>query len=291
MTILLNILYAILAVAATVVIFHILSAITQDRRMEYREISYASPKITPELDGCTIAFITDTHFIPERKLRSLAHKISRRDVDLLLLGGDYLGGKPLDRALAIIKDITTKNGIFGVDGNHDNYQELYYLMRKYGLVPLDNEGVRLYPHLYLAGVQDLWMRDPDIKKAVRNAEDDDFVLLLAHNPYLSMIQNTAKVDLMLCGHTHGGHISFFGLWSPALTNIKSIVKSGQKFVAGWVKAPYDTDVFISRGTGSPRFMPRIYAAPQVIYLTLRHCAAGEQGPDQACDTSQSFRLS
>lgn len=270
------ILFIIVAIIVIVTAFHVLSALTHDRRMEYPELTYVSPKITPELEGYTIAFITDPHYVPEKKLRKIACSINSRNIDLLLLGGDFLSGEALDRAMEIISGITAKDGVYGVDGNHDDYRELFAVMEKYGMKPLDNSGVKIHKGLYLAGVQDLWKRQPDVKKAVRNAEDDDFVLLLAHNPYLSMIQNTSRVDLMLSGHTHGGQVTFFGRWTPALTNMKYIVKHSQKFVAGWIKAPYDTDVFISRGTGSIRFTPRVYAPPQVVYLTLRH---GEQaGP-------------
>lgn len=271
-------LYLIIIVAAIVVIvgvFHLISALTVDRRVEYLELDYASPKITPRLNGYTVAFITDTHYIPVKRLRKIARKISARKVNVLLLGGDFQGGKALQTDLDIITGIETKDGIYGVDGNHDDHKELFNAMEARGMHVLDNCGVTLHPGLYLAGVQDLWKRKPDIKQAVRNAEDDDFVLLLAHNPYLSMIQNTSRVDLMLCGHTHGGQVTFFGKWTPALTNMKYIMKHGQKFVAGWIKGPYDTDVFISRGTGSIRFTPRVYAPPQVIYLTLRQANACE----------------
>lgn len=264
------ILFIIACIIVVIAVPHAFSAFTQDRRVEYLEISYTSPKITPELSGYTIAFITDPHFIKEKKLRKIARRISRRNVDLLLLGGDFVNGPALDKDMHIIGEITTKDGIYGVDGNHDDHAELFAAMEKYGIKPLDNTGLLIKPHLYLAGVQDLWKRQPDVKKAVRNADDDDFVLLLAHNPYLAMIQNMSKVDLMLAGHTHGGQVTFFGRWTPALTNMKYIVKHGQKFVDGWIKGPYDTNVFISRGTGSLRFTPRVYAPPQVVYLTLRY---------------------
>lgn len=270
MLILLYILCGAGAIFLVIVLFHAISALTHDRRIEYPELTYASPKIAPQLNEYTLAFITDPHHISEKKLRQIAANITKRNVDLLLLGGDFANGPSLDKAMQILGEIVTKDGIYGVDGNHDDYVKLFDAMEKYGIQPLDNAGVRLRPDLYLAGVQDLWKRLPDIKKAVRNAEEDDFVLLLAHNPYLAMLQNTSRVDLMLCGHTHGGQVTFFGLWTPALTNMKYIMKHGQKFVAGWIKAPYGTDVFISRGTGSVRFTPRVYAPPQVVYLTLQH---------------------
>ena len=270
MVFLLFLILSLAAIAVIIAVFHLISALTTDRSIEYLELGYASPKITPELEGYTFAFITDTHYIPEKRLRKIAVQISQRGVNALLLGGDFQSGRALETDMDIIACIETADGIYGVDGNHDDHRELFRAMESRGMHPLDNQGVTLKPHLYLAGVQDLWKRQPDIKKAVRNAESDDFVLLLAHNPYLAMIQNTSRVDLMLCGHTHGGQVTFFGMWTPALTNMKYIMKHGQKFVAGWIKGPYGTNVFISRGTGSIRYTPRVYAPPQVIYLTLRY---------------------
>lgn len=264
-----NIIFAAIAIFIVVVIIHAVSAIITDRKMQYLEISYTSPKIGPELNGYTIAFITDCHHLALGKLRDVARNVKKREVDLLLLGGDFARGTELWRSMKIMGTIGAKDGIYGVDGNHDDWKDLYAAMRKYNMTPLDNCGVHLRGNLYLAGVEDLWKRSPNINKAIEDANPGDFVFLLAHNPYLAMMQDTSRVDIMLAGHTHGGHISFFGKWTPALTNISYIIKHRRKFIYGWVKTPCDTDIFISRGTGSLRFIPRVFAQPQVVFLTLR----------------------
>lgn len=262
--------YFLGAVILLIVIIHLVSAFTNDRRIRYPEVSYASPKITPELDGYVIALITDIHELSPQKLRQIVAKMNARKVDLLLLGGDYARNGGFRQTMEILGGTTTTDGIFGVDGNHDNTLELYPAMQKHGITPLDNRGFRIRPGFYLAGVQDSWLRGSDIPKAVANAEPVDFVLLLSHNPDIAMQQDTSGVDVMLCGHTHGGIMTFFGGWAPMLYLISGY---GHKFKGGWAMAPNDTLVFVSRGTGLHKIgglpvLPRIFAPPQVIYLTL-----------------------
>ena len=265
------ILRGLLAVIFMIIGIHVISALTVDRRTHYTETIYASPEITADLDGYVIAFATDTHELSAEKLRQIVANVNARNVDLLLLGGDYARNDGFWQTMEILGQAKTTDGIYGVDGNHDNYWALYKAMRKYGVTPLDNQGVYVRPGFYLAGVPDAWIRDPDVVKATAHAEPVDFVLLLSHNPDVAMQQDTAKVDVMLSGHTHGGEITFFGLWAPAMFMVSDY---GQKFRGGWVKAPNDTAVFVSRGTGVRKtsrvpLYPRVFAPPEVVYLTLR----------------------
>lgn len=261
----------LLALILMIIVIHVVSALTLDRRIRYTETSFAAPEIPAELDGYVIALVTDTHELAPEKLRQVVAKMNARKVDLLLLGGDYAAGDGLWQTMEILSQTKTTDGIYGVDGNHDNYWELYKAMRKFGITPLDNRGLYVRPGFYLAGVPDAWIREPDVVKATANAEPVDFVLLLSHNPDVSMQQDTAKVDVMLSGHTHGGIMTFFGVWAPALYFISDY---GHKFKGGWVATPNNTAVFVSRGAGSHKVegvpvLPRIFAPPEVVYLTLR----------------------
>lgn len=254
---------------ATVAI-HVISALTLDRMLAYTEVSFSSPEIRPELDGYVMAFITDTHALPKAGLEAVVARLNERQIDLLLLGGDFPAqdGAPW-RAMSVLARTQTRDGVFGVDGNHDNFQDLFAAMEAHGIRPLDNAGLYLRPGFYLAGVADLWRRQPDTGKAVQNADAKDFVLLVSHNPDVSMLQDTAKVDLMLSGHTHGGHITLFGLWAPDLWPIRDITSYGHKFKSGWATAQHGTKVYVSRGVGPLETAPRIFARPQVVFITLK----------------------
>lgn len=261
------ILFIVLSI--TIALIHIFSAFTLDRQMQYKQIRYSSEKVSADLDGYRIAFITDTHDISMERLQNVMQKLNASPPDLLVLGGDFPSSPDaVFRSMEILSAVNAKDGIYGVDGNHDHFRDLFAAMKANGITPVSNSGVTVRKHLYLAGTEDLWSRNPDVKKALKGAKSDDFVLLLAHNPDTSMEQDTSDVDLILSGHTHGGHITFFGLWAPALMPKKSITLYGQRFMSGWAKNSIGTDVYTSNGTGYLKSVPRIFSRPQVILLTL-----------------------
>lgn len=259
-----------MGVLLLVVLIHIISAMTLDRIIEYKEIDFYSEKIIKKTEDYTVAFVTDTHAIPANELREVVQKINERNVNVLLLGGDFPNGSAAYRTMQILSETKTKDGIFGVEGNHDDIEELAHAMKPHGIHLLDNEGTYLGENLYLAGVEDLWNRNPDIEKAVEGASSKDFVLLLCHNPdVVAMKQNMQKVDVMLSGHTHGGQITFFGIFAPALALRSDITEYGQLFTSGWVKTPNGDTVYVSNGIGQIETIPRIFARPQVIFMTLK----------------------
>lgn len=246
---------------------HIVSAFTFDRIIQYKEISFSSPKIPKDLDGYVIAFITDTHDIKPAKLMQIIDRVNARNVNLMLLGGDYVWHDS-DGTMRILSRVKTRDGVYGVDGNHDSLKDLRLSMSKYGFTLLEDRGFEIKPGFYLGGVTFFGGDQPfpSIKNAVAQAGDNDFVLLLAHNPDIALMQSTEKVDLVLAGHTHGGQITLFGLWAPGL---KSVTAYGHKFKAGWVDVQHNTKVFVSKGLGTSGTSTRVFARPQVIFLTLR----------------------
>ena len=260
--------WIIAGIIVVVGLIHLGSALTWDKQIEYKEITFTSPKIPKELDGYVVAFVTDTHQLPGDHLQEVVKNISQRQVDLLLLGGDFPNGDAVYRSMEILGKVETVDGIYGVEGNHDDYKELFDAMKKNGMHPLNNEGVEIHGGFYLAGVEDLWNRSPDVQTAIYKARPEEMVLLLCHNPDVVMKQNVRGVDLMLSGHTHGGQLTFFGVLAPALAWTKDITDYGQKFQSGWVDGPDGVKVFVSNGTGQIK-VPRVFARPQVIYLTLR----------------------
>lgn len=265
-----HILRLTLLVIMLIVGIHIASALTLDRVIHYTEICYRSAKIGPELDGYVLAFITDTHALPKAELEKVVDRLNARDIDLLLLGGDFpaASGAPM-RSMTVLGRTQTRDGIFGVDGNHDNFMELFAAMAANGIHPLDNAGLHIRPGFYLAGVADLWRRRPDVARAIQNAAPEDFILLLSHNPDAAMLQDNSRVDVMLSGHTHGGQITFFGLWAPRLWPMPGITAYGHKFKSGWAITPNNTAVFVSRGAGPLETAPRVFARPQVVFITLK----------------------
>ena len=120
----------------------------------------------------------------------------------------------------------------------------------------------------MAGVHDLWNRNPDVKAAVAGADADDFILLLSHNPDVSMLQSTTGVDLILSGHTHGGQITFFGI--PLYLLRGSITNYGMRFANGFAESRDGVPVYTSNGVGEYYTVPRVFARPEAVIFTMRN---------------------
>ncbi len=161
------------------------------------------------------------------------------------------------------------DGVYGVEGNHDRRKTLFAAHAENGIVTLQNSGVRVADGLYVAGTEDYWNGKPDFETAAAGAASGDFVLMLTHNADATMHHDTSMADLILSGHTHGGQITVFGAFAPALWKFVGVTEFGQKFMGGMTKDASGTDVFVSKGTGNYTMVPRVFARPQVIYITLK----------------------
>jgi len=254
-------------VIAIIPVIHIVHGLTLDRTIRYVEIEFRCENWPSELDGYRIAFMTDMHVITDEDMRSVAAELNDRNLDLLLLGGDFsMRDAHYQGTLREIAQVDATDGIFGVDGNHDDHIRLFRAKEHFGITPLDNSGIRIREGFYLAGVQDMWTRNPSIAEAVAGAGADDFVVLVSHNPDVSMVQSTAGVDLTLAGHTHAGQITFFGFAMYLLRG--SITGYGTRFAYGFAYSADGTPVFISSGIGVYYAVPRIFARPEVVIFTM-----------------------
>jgi predicted MPP superfamily phosphohydrolase len=255
-------------IIAFIPVAHIAHGLTLDKMVRYTEIEFRSENWLPELDGYQIAFLTDMHTITHEAMGDVVTELNKRNVDLLLLGGDFsMRGEHYKGTLREISQAVTTDGIFGVEGNHDDYKRLFAEMERYGITPLDNNGSRIRDGFYLAGVHDLWNRNPDIYAAAAGANANDFVLLISHNPDVSMMQSTVGVDLILSGHIHGGQITFFGI--PLYLLRGSITNYGMRFANGFSGSKDGVPVFTGNGVGEYYNVPRIFARPEVVIFTMR----------------------
>jgi len=258
---------AAFAVVFVIGLIHVVHMLTLDRIVQYKEVVFYSENWPQELDGYRIGFMADTHRLYGSELRDIVAELNARNLDLLVLGGDYgFRRQYVWETLAAFAQIQTTNGIFGVQGNHDIYFPLGEIMHELGIGFLENSGIHIRDGFFLAGVEDLWHSSPCIATATAGAHNDDFVLLLTHNPDVSMQQDTTGIDLVLAGHTHGGQITLFG-WAFYLYR-GSITDYGIRFAYGWARSRDDVPVYVTRGIGRYS-VPRVFARPQAVIFTMR----------------------
>ena len=160
----------IIILALTIGLSHFIHALTLDRSVEFRQVSVYSPRWPEGLEGYRIAFISDTHGMAESRLQRIINELNQWEPDLLLLGGDHTRHRgSYRRTMGALSQIAAGDGIFGVEGNHDNHVRLFGAMRDYGIMPLSNSGLQIRDGFYLAGVEDLWSRQPCVATAIAGA--------------------------------------------------------------------------------------------------------------------------
>lgn len=257
----------VMIIAIVIGMIHLVSAITKDREIELVQIELEKEGLNPELENYQIIFITDVHSMNLKTLEKEVNKLNQEEIDLVLLGGDFPHREKAEGPIQVLKEIQSKDGFFGVAGNHDRVSTLKDSMDNYGMTLLLNEGIEVKEGLYIAGVEDYQEGIPDSKQAIKNAKESDCLILLSHNPDLVMEQDLTGVDLVLSGHTHGGEVTLFGKLAPALEWTKHVTAYGKKFQGGWAASKDGVSVYVSQGLGSHLF--RVFARPQIIKIKLR----------------------
>lgn len=246
------------------------------RSLRARSDVITSSSLPPELDGTRIVFVADVHagpFFGAGRMQKLVEEVNSLDPDVLILGGDYVGGRTNGAKTFYGRagQFSARLGKFAVLGNHDNWEgseEARRGLDEAGFTLLENESARVTvgeASLAVAGVEDLYTGDPDPEKAARDIESDAFSVLVSHNPdvFADRLGATAgQWDLALAGHTHGGQVTLFGAHGHVPSD------HGQRYLSGW-RTENDTPILVSSGVGSVTLPIRLFAEPEIHLITLR----------------------
>ncbi len=251
--------------------------------IEVRQYEFSSTQVPAEFDGTKIVLLTDIHrgwFFSQERVGDLVDKVNGLHPDLIALDGDYVYVKPEyeSSCLSELARLQAPLGRFAVLGNHDyaayssdggvaDPSAAIRAIQTAGIDLLDNRGVWVEKdgaRIRLGGVADYKEGVPDLAGVVDGTTAADLVILLSHNPDYAETLPADAVDLVLSGHTHGGQVTFFGLWAPVLPS-----DYGQKYRTGVVQNG-DTTVIVSNGIGTIFPPMRFFARPQIVEITLRH---------------------
>lgn len=171
----------------------------------------------------------------------------------------------------ICERLTTRLGIFGVFGNHDS-PELRRMMRDLPVHWLDNQQVRIdgLP-LQIMGVRTDREHEPDfVAMAMDGSGAEDSAggvrpirIMLAHFPNALPMAADLGVDIMLCGHTHGGQCRL-----PGIGPIVNHAGLPLRLTSGILRHQ-DTLCAVTRGLGEVGLPLRTFCPPQLPVYTLR----------------------
>ncbi len=240
--------------------------------IDVHEMDLPLPGLRAGLAGLRIATVSDLHFgrfAHENYTRRVVREIMARRPDMILLLGDMINGQPSQqqKCARLIAPLIAPMGVIGILGNHEHYSgwcKAAQAYRQIGVDILINEHRvirRDGAAVILAGIDDHGQGKPSITAALDGADRDLPTILLSHNPdEAEHVPQNVHVDVMLCGHTHGGQIVPFG--KPILTQT-----SHRRYWTGWVEGPR-CRVYINRGVGFVGLPIRLNCRPEIPIFKL-----------------------
>ena len=158
--------------------------------------------------------------------------IQKTDPDVLVITGDYVDDdtkrEDMVKACEALGRMKTTYGVYYVFGNHDkgygNYRDfttadLTAELEKNNVDVLEDESVLLNESFYIVGRQDRSMRArASVAELTKDLDPSKYIVVLDHQPQEFAEEEKAGVDLVLCGHTHGGQmipVGFLGEFTKA----------------------------------------------------------------------------
>jgi uncharacterized protein len=223
-------------------------------------------------DGYRIAFLTDTHvasFIRRSFYDEIVARTNRFDPDLILLGGDFVTWRrhiPLMTEV-LLTDLRARDGMLAVLGNHDYWasgDEVRNAMIAYGVEFVINRSHTIRRNgaeLPVVGIDEIYRGEPDVAAALAEVKPGPRIGL-THHPDAIDILGGQRIDLLVCGHTHGGQIRF-----PFFGAIVVPSMHESRYAQGFHRVG-SVLMYVSRGVGA---IPpvRILCRPEVATFTLR----------------------
>jgi predicted MPP superfamily phosphohydrolase len=248
------------------------AALTEPFRLTVEHHQIHLPRLPHQLDGFRVVQLSDIHHSPftsREQIERAVETANSLQPDIVALTGDYVSKERNYAApcAELMSRLRARYGVYAVLGNHDHWTDaalITDLFRAEGITVLVNQGMRFENKgaaFWLAGVDDTMVGLEDLPLALAGSSENEFKLLLAHNPIILRRAARAGVDLVLSGHTHGGQVSLRpernAAGRPRRRLLKGLARQG------------DTQIYITRGLGTVVLPVRFGCPPEVSLLELR----------------------
>ena len=226
--------------------------------------------IPQSFDGTKVVFISDIHYpskFTRKRLGKMMRQLRKTAPDILLLGGDYVtSNEYISELFDSLSSIKTTYGIYAVLGNHEHSRAglIDSIATFYGIKMLNDEIVAVgndSSKIHIAGIKNSF----NTKSTVEAAHSDDkktFTILIAHTPDYAQDVN-ATANLVLSGHTHGGQVSLFGLYTPVKNT-----HYGTRFLRGKNYTDSGVPVITTNGVGTSRRKVRFCVPSEIVIINL-----------------------
>ncbi len=249
-------------------------------------ITAGSGRIPEAFDGYRIAQVSDLHDAePGENHSRLVETLENLRPDLIVLTGDMVDSKRTDieNTLAFAVQAAEIAPTYYVNGNHEaiihqqDYRMLSDGLRACGVNVMEDEAAELIRegeaitliglndigHLPVSGVDNKIAAMQQTLEALMNKQSG-FTIALSHRPELIDAYARTNVDLVLCGHAHGGQFR--------LPILGGLVAPGQGILPEYDSGLYqkdNTQMIVSRGIGNSVIPIRFNTRPELILIELK----------------------
>jgi hypothetical protein len=241
------------------------------RVRHHRVVCARWPAALPPL---RIAFASDLHAGPTTHptlLDEAFAALANARADLVLLGGDFvfLWADYITDIAARVAQLRAPLGIYAVMGNHDLWADDAAIAAALAAAEariLVNERVVLpppYDGVALVGVDDPWTGTRPTLPLFEPSDDARTRVVLVHAPEAMLALADEPFDLMVCGHTHGGHVAL-----PGEVPILVPGPLSRRYAHGRYDVGAGRTLIVSRGVGATEVALRTFADPDVLVVEL-----------------------
>ncbi|EOO19424.1 MULTISPECIES: metallophosphoesterase [Bacillus cereus group] len=241
-----------------------------------------APTIPKEFNNKKILQFSDVHLGPEftlKQLDNLVEKMNELCPDIVVFTGDLIDkfgsyNEEREEAKEILRKIHAPLGKYAVFGNHDRGGggSLFYkrYMEEAGFSVLVNDVQKIKvengKYITISGLDDLLLGKPQIDSTLKNLRQQDFNMLLVHEP--DVVDKVAgyPVDFQISGHSHGGQVQIPFVGPLITTKLAEKYVEGMYELEGKSKSLY---LYVNRGIGTTRMPVRFWSVPELSVFVLK----------------------
>jgi len=229
-----------------------------------------NPIPTEQSSPIKLVQLSDIHFKSGKKIfENMVEKVNSLQSDIIVFTGDMVdNNSDIDAFFSCIGGITAACPKYAVLGNWeysslDSIEVFKTRLKNAGIILLVNESHEAVIKgrlISISALDDFLGGSPDVSKCSLKKESVN--IILAHCPVLFDAVNAVKSDgvkfTMLCGHTHAGQVTFFGL--PVF-----LPEGSGEYVSGFYYNGENT-LYVSRGIGNSTIDIRAGSDPNIDVL-------------------------
>ena len=245
--------------------------------LEISRYEVASQKLPESFDGFKIVQLSDLHGAEfGEDGMELVEKVKELEPDIIALTGDFVTDEgDLAAVEKLAARLTELCPVYFISGNHEFGSGLAVKVRnileRAGVKYLSNEYLTISrgeDGILLGGVEDPLayadMLSPDeLAQKMNDAAPDAFKILLGHRNYWMTEYPELPVDLIFCGHAHGGLIRIPG--------VGGLIGTDRRLFPDFDAGEYNTGrytLIVSRGLGNSVPIPRVFNRPEIVCVEL-----------------------